>query len=112
MIRCLPTEVQGKLRSGVAIPSLQQCVEELLLNSIDAGATCVGVRIDMEAFKVQVIDNGSGIPAEDMERAGMRYHTSKCSCVDDLENLRCYGYRGEALASICCLSCLNPGKEE
>ncbi|XP_036007004.1 LOW QUALITY PROTEIN: DNA mismatch repair protein Mlh3 [Fundulus heteroclitus] len=100
MIRCLPTEVQGKLRSGVAIPSLQQCVEELLLNSIDAGATCVGVRIDMEAFKVQVIDNGSGIPAEDMERVGMRYHTSKCSCVDDLENLRCYGFRGEALASI------------
>ncbi|KAM4540318.1 DNA mismatch repair protein Mlh3 [Fundulus diaphanus] len=100
MIRCLPTEVQGKLRSGVAIPSLQQCVEELLLNSIDAGATCVDVRIDMEAFKVQVIDNGSGIPAEDMERVGIRYHTSKCNSVDDLENLRCYGFRGEALASI------------
>ncbi|KAM4724230.1 DNA mismatch repair protein Mlh3 isoform 2-T2 [Anableps anableps] len=106
MIRCLPAEVQGKLRSGVAIPSLQQCVEELVLNSIDAGATCVGVRMDMEAFKVQVIDNGSGMTAEDIERVGIRYHTSKCSCVEDLENLRCYGFRGEALASIVSLATL------
>ncbi|MEQ2181760.1 hypothetical protein GOODEAATRI_014811, partial [Goodea atripinnis] len=96
----------GKLRSGVAIPSLQQCVEELVLNSIDAGATCVGVRIDMEAFKVQVIDNGSGMTSEDMENVGIRYHTSKCSCVEDLENLRFHGFRGEALASIVSLATL------
>ncbi|XP_038147400.1 DNA mismatch repair protein Mlh3 isoform X1 [Cyprinodon tularosa] len=106
MIRCLPAEVQGKLRSGVALPSLQQCVEELVLNSIDAGATCVGVRVDMDAFKVQVIDNGSGMTAEDMERVGIRYHTSKCSRVEDLENLTCYGFRGEALASIISLAML------
>ncbi|XP_043998243.1 DNA mismatch repair protein Mlh3 isoform X2 [Gambusia affinis] len=106
MIRCLPVEVQGKIRSGVAIPSLQQCVEELILNSIDAGATCVGVRMDMEAFKVQVIDNGSGMTVEDMELVGTRYHTSKCSCIEDLENLKCYGFRGEALASIVSLATL------
>ncbi|XP_054894155.1 DNA mismatch repair protein Mlh3 isoform X2 [Poeciliopsis prolifica] len=106
MIRCLPAELQGKLRSGVAIPSLQQCVEELILNSIDAGATCVGVRMDIEAFKVQVIDNGSGMTVEDMERVGARYHTSKCSCIEDLENLKCYGFRGEALASIVSLAAL------
>uniref|UniRef100_A0A8C2ZUI6 Histidine kinase/HSP90-like ATPase domain-containing protein n=1 Tax=Cyclopterus lumpus TaxID=8103 RepID=A0A8C2ZUI6_CYCLU len=97
MIKCLPEEVQGKLRSGVAIPSLQQSVEELILNSIDAEATCVGVRVDMEAFKVQVVDNGAGIKAEDMECVGNRYYTSKCSTVGDLDNLRWYGFRGEAL---------------
>uniref|UniRef100_UPI0037E87E49 DNA mismatch repair protein Mlh3-like isoform X2 n=1 Tax=Semicossyphus pulcher TaxID=241346 RepID=UPI0037E87E49 len=106
MIKCLPTEVQGKLRSGVAIPCLQQCVEELMLNSIDAGATCVGVRMDMEAFKVQVIDNGAGINAEDMENVGNRYYTSKCSSVEDMENLRWYGFRGEALASVVSLATL------
>uniref|UniRef100_A0A3B4GZV5 Histidine kinase/HSP90-like ATPase domain-containing protein n=1 Tax=Pundamilia nyererei TaxID=303518 RepID=A0A3B4GZV5_9CICH len=100
MIKCLPKEVQGKLRSGVAIPSLQQCVEELILNSIDAGATCVGVRMDMEAFKIQVIDNGAGMSAEDMACVGNRYHTSKCTSVADLDNLRWYGFRGEALASL------------
>ncbi len=106
MIKCLPKEVQGKLRSGVAIPSLQQCVEELILNSIDAEATCVGVRMDMEAFKVQVIDNGAGMNAEDMECVGNRYYTSKCRSVEDLDNLRWYGFRGEALASAVSLATL------
>ncbi|KAM7375772.1 hypothetical protein PAMP_005545 [Pampus punctatissimus] len=106
MIKCLPKEVQGKLRSGVAIPSLQQCLEELILNSIDAGATCVGVRMDMEAFKLQVIDNGAGINAEDMQCVGNRYYTSKCSSVEDLDNLRFYGFRGEAIASIVSLATL------
>ncbi|XP_034381107.1 DNA mismatch repair protein Mlh3 [Cyclopterus lumpus] len=106
MIKCLPEEVQGKLRSGVAIPSLQQSVEELILNSIDAEATCVGVRVDMEAFKVQVVDNGAGIKAEDMECVGNRYYTSKCSTVGDLDNLRWYGFRGEALASVVSLATL------
>ncbi|XP_068563098.1 DNA mismatch repair protein Mlh3 isoform X2 [Cebidichthys violaceus] len=106
MIKCLPEDVRGKLRSGVALPSLQQCIEELILNSIDAGATCVGVRMDMEAFKVQVVDNGSGITAEDMECVGNRYYTSKCSTVEDLDNLRWYGFRGEALASVVSLATL------
>lgn len=106
MIKCLPVEVQGKLRSGVALPSLQQCVEELILNSIDAEATCVGVRMDMEAFKVQVIDNGAGLNAEDLQCAGNRYHTSKCRTVEDLEHLQWYGFRGEALASIVSLATL------
>lgn len=106
MIKCLPQEVQGKLRSGVALPSLQQCVEELILNSIDAEATCVGVRMDMEAFKVQVIDNGTGMNPEDLECVGNRYYTSKCRSVEDLDNLRWYGFRGEALASAVSLATL------
>lgn len=105
-IQCLPKEVQGKLRSGVTIPSVQQCVEELILNSIDAEATCVGVRMDMEAFKVQVIDNGAGMDADNMARLGNRYHTSKCHSVEDLDHLRWFGFRGEALASLVSLATL------
>lgn len=105
-IKCLPIDVQGKLRSGVTIPSLQQCVEELILNSIDAEATCVGVRMDMEAFKVQVLDNGTGMDADNLNRLGNRYHTSKCHRVEDLDNLRWYGFRGEALASLVSLATL------
>lgn len=104
MIRCLPAEVQGQLRSGVAVPSLQQCVEELVLNSIDAEANCVGVRLNMDALKIQVIDNGAGMSPEDMERVGLRYHTSKCSSLEDLDELRWYGFRGEALASLVALA--------
>lgn len=62
--------------------------------------------MDMEAFKVQVIDNGAGMSLEDMERVGNRYHTSKCRSVEDLDNLTWYGFRGEALASMVSLSTL------
>ncbi|XP_077179366.1 DNA mismatch repair protein Mlh3 isoform X2 [Paroedura picta] len=100
MIKCLTEEVQTSLRSGVAITSLGQCVEELVFNSIDAKATCVAIRLDLETFKIQVVDNGSGMGREDISKAGNRYFTSKCYSVKDLENLTFYGFRGEALASI------------
>ncbi|KAH0620489.1 hypothetical protein JD844_021007 [Phrynosoma platyrhinos] len=100
MIKCLPEDVQASLRSGVAISSLGQCAEELVLNSIDAKATCVAVRVDLETFKIQVVDNGCGMGKEDLSKVGNRYFTSKCCSLEDLENLRFYGFRGEALASI------------
>uniref|UniRef100_A0A4X2LFG5 MutL homolog 3 n=1 Tax=Vombatus ursinus TaxID=29139 RepID=A0A4X2LFG5_VOMUR len=100
MIKCLSEEVQAKLRSGVAISSLSQCVEELALNSIDAEAKCVAVRVNVETFKIQVIDNGSGMERGDIERVGKQYFTSKCKSVQDLENPKFYGFRGEAISSI------------
>uniref|UniRef100_A0A8D2LLU1 MutL homolog 3 n=1 Tax=Varanus komodoensis TaxID=61221 RepID=A0A8D2LLU1_VARKO len=100
MIKCLAEEVQAGLRSGVAINSIGQCVEEIILNSIDAKATCVAVRVDLETFKVQVVDNGCGIGKEDLNKVGNRYFTSKICSLEDLENLKFYGFRGEALASI------------
>ncbi|XP_077989468.1 DNA mismatch repair protein Mlh3-like [Glandiceps talaboti] len=96
----LSEEVRSHLRSGIAITSLTQCIEELVLNSIDAGATCIAVRVDVPSHKVQVVDNGSGINRNQMQIIGERYATSKCHSVQDLDNLRYYGFRGEALASI------------
>ncbi|XP_056589830.1 DNA mismatch repair protein Mlh3 [Triplophysa dalaica] len=104
MIRSLPTDVRAQLRSGVTIFSLQQCVEELILNSIDSEATCVAIKMDNRACRLQVIDNGSGMCREDMEKVGIRYNSSKCSTLDDLDNLRFYGFRGEALSSIISLA--------
>lgn len=100
MIKCLSVEVQAKLRSGLAICSLGQCVEELALNSIDAEAKCVAVRVNMETFQVQVIDNGFGMGSDDVDKVGNRYFTSKCNSIQDLENPKFYGFRGEALANI------------
>ncbi|XP_018429839.1 PREDICTED: DNA mismatch repair protein Mlh3 [Nanorana parkeri] len=100
MIRSLPEDVRCRLRSGIAITGVSQCVEELLLNSADARATCIAVRVDLEIFRVQVVDNGCGLSPEDMERVGMRYFTSKCHSLKDLEDLRCFGFRGEAMASM------------
>ncbi|KAJ8290463.1 hypothetical protein GJAV_G00013160 [Gymnothorax javanicus] len=43
---------------------------------------------------------------EDLEHVGKRYFTSKCSTLEDLENLQFHGFRGEAVASIASLSTL------
>ncbi|KAI8478525.1 DNA mismatch repair protein [Branchiostoma belcheri] len=100
MIRPLDPSVRAQLRSGVSVPSVAQCVEELVLNSLDAAATCIAVRIDLENFWIQVVDNGHGIPKDQLTIVGDRYATSKCHTVTDLENLNFFGFRGEALASI------------
>lgn len=96
----LPTEVISKLRSGVAVVSVAHCMEELVLNALDAGATCVAVRLNMSYHKVQVVDNGHGMPRDQLENCGERYCTSKCRTLSDLEHPKFYGYRGEAVSSI------------
>ena len=54
----LPLEeaLRISLVSGVVITSVAQCVEELVYNSIDAGASCIAVRVDIPAFKLQVLN--------------------------------------------------------
>ena len=100
MICPLDSKVISHLRSGVAINSLTQCVEELVLNSVDAGASCISVCVDLSGFRVHVVDNGSGISIADLKQVAQRYSTSKCHTLHDLRQLKCYGYRGEALASL------------
>ncbi|KAM8921318.1 DNA mismatch repair protein Mlh3 [Pelodytes ibericus] len=100
MIQHLAEEVRCHLRSGVAITSARQCVEELILNSTDSQATCIAVRVDLETLRIQVVDNGCGLCEEDMKNVGRRYFTSKCHSLQDLEDLTFYGFRGEAIASI------------
>ncbi|XP_059160335.1 uncharacterized protein LOC131943953 [Physella acuta] len=100
MIRQLPDDVRAALRTGVALSSFSQAVEELVLNSIDAGASSVAVRVDLQLYKIQVIDNGCGITLDQFPLVGERYATSKCAKLEDLKKLKYFGYRGEALASL------------
>lgn len=43
-----------------------------VLNSLDAGATCVAVRVDLSIFRIQVVDNGEGVPQRDLKYLGRR----------------------------------------
>ena len=72
-LKLLPPDVQSHLRSGVAISSLTQCTEELVLNAIDAEATCIAVRIDTSICRVQVVDNGHGLDNEQLGNVANRY---------------------------------------
>lgn len=72
MIRRLSDDVRGRLRTGVALTSVAQCVEEMVLNSVDAGATCVAARIDLQTLTLTVLDNGTGISREQLQQVGER----------------------------------------
>ncbi|GIY58484.1 DNA mismatch repair protein Mlh3 [Caerostris darwini] len=99
-IHLLDPNVVRKLRSDVAFISISHCVEELVWNSIDAEANCIAVRLNIPFYKIQVIDNGDGIPSDQMALVGQRYATSKCHSIEDLKCLQYGGFRGEALCSL------------
>ncbi|KAK2080190.1 hypothetical protein QBZ16_000043 [Prototheca wickerhamii] len=65
-------------------------------------ATCRQVKLrESGSDSIEVADNGSGVAPEDYEALTLKYHTSKLSQFSDLEGLESYGFRGEALSSLC-----------
>ncbi|KAF8941384.1 DNA mismatch repair protein [Dissophora ornata] len=99
-IQPLAPGVAEELRASLVANSLEQCVAELVQNSIDANASSIEVKVDVAGHSLQVSDNGDGITAIDMERIGLRYSTSKCSTLQDLRKITTFGFRGEAIAAL------------
>ena len=97
-IRQLPAASVAGLRSSTAITCLSQAAEELVANSIDAGATVIDVSVRVEEGFAMVSDNGRGMDADDLAVVGERYSTSKIQGLQDLATASTLGYRGEAEA--------------
>ena len=105
MIEALPTSTVHLIKSSQVITSLVSIVKELVENAIDAGATILTVRLENFGFdRIEVRDNGSGINEKNAAFVALPHHTSKIKNFSDLENLSSYGFRGEALASLCAVS--------
>ena len=100
-IRQLDPIVASRIAAGEVVERPASVLRELLDNSIDAGATKISVYIEEGGIRsLTVIDNGSGMSAEDLAMACKSHATSKVSTLEDLFNLRTLGFRGEALSSI------------
>ncbi|XP_052024690.1 mismatch repair endonuclease PMS2 isoform X3 [Apodemus sylvaticus] len=91
--------------SGQVVLSLSTAVKELIENSIDAGATSIDLRLkDYGVDLIEVSDNGCGVEEENFEGLALKHHTSKIQEFADLTQVETFGFRGEALSSLCALS--------
>lgn len=100
-IKLLDDVTINKIAAGEVIDRPASIVKELVENSIDASASRVVVEIvNGGVDRIKIIDDGVGIPAEDVEIAFQRHTTSKLRKIEDMGALYSNGFRGEALSSI------------
>ena len=94
-----------KIAAGEVVERPANIVKELLENSIDAGAKEIRIIVKKAGKSlIQIIDNGIGIPPDEIGIAFERHTSSKIVNIEDLESLSTLGFRGEALASIAAVS--------
>ena len=100
-IRVLDKHTAELIAAGEVVERPASVAKELLENSIDAGATQISLAIERGGIRqLQIVDNGSGIEPQYIDKAFIRHATSKIATADDLGHIHTLGFRGEALASI------------
>lgn len=100
-IRILPDFIANQIAAGEVVQRPESVIKELVENSIDAGADTIVVLVkDAGKQIIHVVDNGKGMSREDIALSVRRHATSKIYSSEDLDAIRTFGFRGEALASI------------
>lgn len=104
IIKILDESVSNIIAAGEVVENPASMIKELIENSLDAGATSIKIGVSSSGRNVKISDNGKGMSQGDLFLCIERHATSKISDKEDIFNLKTYGFRGEALASIAAVS--------
>ena len=103
-IRKLPDHIINRIAAGEVIERPASVIKELVDNAIDANASKIKIILeDGGKSSIKIIDNGSGMVRDDLEKCLERHATSKLTD-EHLVNITTMGFRGEALPSIASIS--------
>jgi DNA mismatch repair protein PMS2 len=117
-LNALDVESIQHICSGQVITTLESAVKELVENALDAKALSIQVKMmdwGTKSFsitgtnfpKMFTSDDGSGICETDFEVFGQRHSTNKIKDFKEYFSVKTFGFRGEAVSSLCALANLS-----
>ena len=104
-IYILPDHVANQIAAGEVIERPAAAVKELIENSLDAEASHIEVEFRHGGKSyLRVEDDGIGMTPDEALLSLERHATSKLREAKDLQKIRSFGFRGEAIPSIASVS--------
>ncbi len=100
-VKILQESLINVIAAGEVIERPSAVVKELVENALDAGSSRITVTVEDGGRRhINVSDDGTGMSEQDALLAIERHATSKISAMEDLNDIKTMGFRGEALPSI------------
>ncbi len=107
-IKILSPNLTALIAAGEVVERPASVLKELVENALDAGAKAINIELrDGGLSLIRVSDDGCGMSRSNAPLSVQAFATSKISSPADLQAIRSYGFRGEALSSIVAIAQLD-----